>query len=195
MKKNILRIFTCVLALMVVSTTLAFAKSLEEKKAEIHQKVETTLEKLYQREPAAKRIIADAPGYGVFVNTGSQFGLFGSSHGRGMVFNQRTGEETYMKMGEYQLGLGFGIKEYALIFVFGNEEAINKFTKSGWKFTGEADAAATDSVNGGTIENAINVGDGIWMYQMTTKGLAAGLNLRGTEFYRDKSYYPEENKK
>ena len=193
MKKSLLRIFSCMLAVMMMTTGMAFAKkSLEERKAEIHEKVESTLEKLYEREPAAERIIDMAPGYAVFVNTGSQFGLFGSAHGRGIAFNSVSGEETYMKMGEYKLGLGIGIKEYALIFVFGTEEAADNFANSGWKFSGDAAASATDGEAGGAIENAVHVGDNIWMYQMTTEGLSVELNLRGTEYYRDKSYYPEE---
>ena len=48
MKKSLLRIFSCMLAVMMMTTGMAFAKkSLEERKAEIHEKVESTLEKLY----------------------------------------------------------------------------------------------------------------------------------------------------
>jgi lipid-binding SYLF domain-containing protein len=166
------------------------AASLEDRKAELQQKTETTLQKLYQKEPQAQQVIEKCAGYAVFNNTGFKLGILGGAHGRGMAVNNRTGEEVYMKMGEYQAGLGLGIKEYAVIFVFGTEEAWSKFVNSGWKFNGQATAAADDGVNGGALDGAVMIGDRIWIYQMTTKGLALELAVKGTEYYRDKSFYP-----
>ena len=55
-----------------------------------------------------------------------------------------------------------------------------------WSFGGQAAVAANDGVNGGSFEGAVQAAPEIFVYQMTTKGLAAELFLKGTNYYRDK---------
>ena len=50
----------------------------------------------------------------------------------------------------------------------------------------KAEMSATDGVNGDSFEGAIQVAPGIWVYQLTTKGLSMSLALKGTNYYRDK---------
>ena len=193
-KKKMWRILSLCLLFCLV-TSVVSAASLEARKTELRQKTEQTLQKLYQREPKAQVILEQSAGYAVFNNTGFKLGIFGSAHGRGMAVDNRTKEEVYMRMGEYQAGLGLGIKEYAVIFVFAREADWKNFVTSGWKFNGQATAAADDGVNGGAMEGALSVADGIWIYQLTTKGLAFELAVKGTEYYRDKSFYEKADKK
>ena len=173
----------CVLMVSVVS-----AASLEERKTELREKTVATLDKLYERQPSARNAIEQAAGYAVFNNTGYKLGLFGSSHGRGMAINNGSGQEVFMRMQEYQAGFGLGVKEYAAIFVFGNEEVWNQFVNAGWKFGGDATASADDGVNGDSLQGSLIVAPGIWLYQMTTKGLALELAVRGTNYYRDHDF-------
>ena len=84
------------------------------------------------------------------------------------------------------VGLGFGAKEYALVFAFIDRDAWNKFTSDKWSYGAQADAAARDGVNGGSFEGAVQAAPGIFVYQMTTRGLAVELSLKGTNYYRDK---------
>lgn len=196
MRKSLWRLtmVLCVLLTLFGATASAKKLTLEQRKTEIHQKVETTLGKLYKNEPKAQNAVTKAAGYAVFVNTGYKLGIVGSSHGRGLAVNNVTGKEVYMRTQEYQAGLGIGAKEYSLVFVFGNQDAWESFTKKGWSFGGQGTVAATDGVAGGTMEGAFQVAPGIWVYQMTTKGLAMELGLKGTNYYRDKSFYPKEHK-
>ena len=75
---------------------------------------------------------------------------------------------------------------YALIFAFIDRTAWNKFTSSEWSYGGQVDAAVNDGVNGGSFEGAVQAAPGIFVYQMTTKGLTVELSLKGTNYYRDK---------
>lgn len=97
-----------------------------------------------------------------------------------------------MRMQEYQAGIGLGVKEYAIIFVFGTQDAWQSFVAHGWNFDTQATAAATDGSAGGSLEGAIYIGSDVWIYQMTTKGLAAELALKGTNYYRDKDFDKEK---
>lgn len=70
-------------------------------------------------------------------------------------------------MKEYQAGLGLGIKEYGIIFVFTDSD-LQIFVQSAGRL-GTATAVADDGISGGALEGAIHVDNGVWMYQMTTK--------------------------
>ena len=172
--------------IFLMATSAAFAATVQEQRQETRQKVADTLNKLYERKPSARTALKYAEGYAVFASSGIKLGVIGSSHGRGLAHNNKTGEDIFMRMKEYQAGLGIGAKEYALIFAFIDRTAWNKFTSSQWSYGGQADVAANDSVNGGAFEGAVQAESGIFVYQMTTKGLAAELSLKGTNYYRDK---------
>ena len=113
---KIIKIVLTLLVIVLMADTTVFAASAARQRAEINQKTKSTLEQLYQKQPKARQVIANSKGYAVFKNTGFKLGILGSSHGRGMAVNNLTGEKVYMKMKEYQAGLGLGIKEYTIIF-------------------------------------------------------------------------------
>ena len=194
MKKSYWKILLCFTLLLTMCFATVSATTLEQRKAEIHQKVAVTLDKLYGEQPKSKAAIANAAGYAVFVNTGYQLGLFGSSHGRGMAVNNDTKQEVYMRMKEYKVGLGLGIKEYSLVFVFNNQNTWQTFVDKGWNFGGEATGAISDGVTGGALEGAFQVAPGVWLYQMTTKGLSMDLSIKGTNYYKDMDFYPKQKK-
>ena len=186
MKKSrwLILMLTSIIFLMAASP--AFAATVQEQRRETRQKVADTLNKLYERKPSARTALKYAEGYAVFASSGVKLGIIGGSHGRGLAHNNKTGEDIFMRMKEYQAGLGIGAKEYALIFAFIDRAAWNKFTSSEWSYGGQADVAVNDGVNGGAFEGAVQAASGIFVYQMTTKGLAAELSLKGTNYYRDK---------
>lgn len=172
--------------MVLAMASAAFAATVQEQRRETRQKVSDTLNKLYERKPSARTALKNAEGYAVFVSSGVKLGILGDSHGRGLAHNNKTGEDIFMRMKEFQVGLGVGAKEYALIFAFIDRAAWNKFTSSKWSYGGQADVAANDGVNGGSFEGAVQAEPGIFVYQMTTKGLAVELSLKGTNYYRDK---------
>lgn len=188
MRVSMGRILVIFMVLTALLTATAAAASIEDRKQELRDKTTMTLKRLYEKQPQAQYAIEHAAGYAVFNNTGYKLGIFGSAHGRGMAVNNRTQQEVFMRMQEYQAGLGIGIKEYAVIFVFSTEEAWTNFVEKGWNFGAQATAAADDGANGGSLEGAVQIAPGVWIYQMTTKGLAAELAVKGTNYYRDKDF-------
>ena len=102
-----------------------------------------------------------------------------------MAVNSKTKLETSMKMVSAGAGLGFGVKDYRLIFVFANVEAFTKFLDPGWSGSGHADAAAKVGKSGDAYSGAAEVAPGIFVYQITTNGLALQLTLQGTKYSKD----------
>ena len=194
MKKSV--IWLMVMTLLCLMTSVAWAADADKnakeqvkivkERAEIDELSNKALANLYDRIPAAERVIQNSYAYATLSNTGMKLGWFGDAHGRGLAVNNETGEKVYMRLKESGVGIGLGIKEYDLIFVIGTEKAWNSFISGDIKFASSADAAASDGVTGGAIDGATFAAEGIWVYQMTTKGLALEASIKGTWIYADK---------
>lgn len=139
---------------------------------------------LYQSKQSAQAEVAAAPGYGVFSNANVSVILASFGGGHGVVHNNATGADTYMKMGEVGIGIGAGVKDYRIIFVFHDEQTLNDFVANGWAFGGQADAAAKASDKGGAVGGEAIL-DGVSVYQITESGLALQATVKGTKFWRD----------
>lgn len=174
-----------VFALILLIAAPAAGKTKEQKQAEVRQNAHETLAKLYQARPSAKATIKAAAGYAAFSNFGMKILLAGGGKGQGIAFDNRTQKVTYMKMLEVQAGLGMGVKKFRTIFVFETKAAMNQFINNGWEFGGQATAAAKSGDKGGSYQGAVQVMPGVWMYQLTDKGLALELTGKGTKYYKD----------
>ena len=161
------------------------AQEKAKEQGEIRTNTQKILERLYKAQPAAKTAVANGAGYAVFSNTGVKILFAGSGKGEGMAINNQTKKEIFMKMVELQAGLGFGVKKFSLIFVFDNDKVLDSFINSGWEFGGQATAAAKTGDKGAAMTGASSVSDGIWLYQMTDKGLAAEITVKSTKYYKD----------
>ena len=186
------KMFTLLMAALLVClmTATSFAATSQEKidkeRAEIDNLSVKALHNLYEKVSSAENVIHNCYAYATLSNTGMKLGLFGDAHGRGLAVNNTTGEKVYMRMKELGLGIGLGIKEYDLIFVIGTEQAWKTFISGDIKFASSADASASDGQAGGAVEGASIAANGIWVYQMTKKGLSLDASIKGTKIYADK---------
>ena len=183
---RILIVLVCIAGVATVAVA-DDEKDKEKERTQIRQMSHKTLARLYKEEPPAKAAVKKAYGYAVFSNTGIKILLAGSGKGEGVAVRNQDKTETFMKMFEIQAGLGMGVKKFQVIFVFDNQKAFDGFVNSGWEFGGQADAAAkTSPEKGGSMAGAASVSEGVWMYQLTDKGLALELTGKGTKYSKDK---------
>jgi lipid-binding SYLF domain-containing protein len=174
------------LALVCALALSAHAQTDKEKQQkQIRNMAQDTLQRLYKAEPKAKALVQHATGYAVFSDVGVKILFAGSGDGKGIAVNNRSKHETFMKMFEVQAGLGMGVDKFRVVFVFDNEKAFDSFVNSGWEFGDQATAAAKAGDKGGAMSGAMSVADGVWMYQLTTNGLAVELSATGTKYYKD----------
>jgi lipid-binding SYLF domain-containing protein len=171
----------CALAVMAH----AVDTKIETKQKEIRAMAQDTLHRLYKADPKAKAAVEKAAGYAVFSNLGVKILVAGSGNGQGIAVDNKSKHETFMKMLELQAGLGMGVKKFRVVFVFDNGKALNSFVNSGWQFGGQSTAAAKVGGKGGAMAGAVSVSDGVWMYQLTDKGLAAEITAKSTKYYKD----------
>jgi lipid-binding SYLF domain-containing protein len=172
-------------AVILLVAAPSFAETKEQKQAKVRKNANETLARLYKARPSARATINAAAGYAAFSNFGMKILLAGGGKGQGLAFDNRTQKVTYMKMLEVQAGLGMGIKKFRTIFVFETKDAMNHFINNGWEFGGQATAAAKSGDKGGSYQGAVQVMPGVWMYQLTDKGLALELTGKGTKYYKD----------
>jgi lipid-binding SYLF domain-containing protein len=174
-----------VIALMLTTALTVFAESKEEKQAKARKKANETLQKFYEKHPSAQAAVKKAVGYAVFNNGGAKILFAGGGRGSGMAFENATQKVTFMKMREIQAGLGFGVKKFSVLFVFETKKAFDNFIEGNWEFGGQTTAAAKSGDGGGSLQGAGVVSEGVWMYQMTDKGVALELTAKSTKYRKD----------
>jgi len=180
------RTMSAVLALTLSMTGLSKAgDSPDEKREKARKMAAETLTDLYKLRPSAQAAIEKSAGYAVFNNMGTNLLLVSTARGTGIAVNSTNKSETFMKMISAGAGLGVGVKNYRVIFAFETPDALAKFIDSGWDASGQADAAAKTGEGGGAYSGATSVAPGVWVYQITKKGLALQLTLQGTKYYKD----------
>lgn len=159
-----------------------------EERKEIQEMREEVLKELYKLNPEAKAKIKKAAGYAVFSNVGVNLVFASFAGGHGIVVEKGTfkDKETYMKMGSAGIGLGLGVKDFRAVFVFSDDEALQKFVEQGWDFSGQADAAAKSDKKGAAGTAAGSVVPGVEIFQITKNGLALQATLQGTKYWKDK---------
>ena len=164
---------------------IALADKKDDQRAEVRKAVQQALEAVYKAQPAARKAVESAAGYAAFSNFGMKILIAGSGSGKGMAVNNKTKDETYMKMVEVQAGLGFGVKKFQLVWVFETEKALNDFVTTGWTIGAQATASAKSGEKGAAYQGAVAVAPGVWLYQLTGDSLALELTAKGTKYYKD----------
>ena len=181
-----LKMIASILSVALLSASSCIAADDNEEKREKSRKMSAeALQDLYKLEPTSQAAIQKAAGYAVFDNMGVNVLLLSTARGSGLAVNNRSKQETFMKMASAGAGLGIGAKDYVVVFVFENDKALTQFLDSGWSGSAQADAAAKAGEKGGAYSGAVEVAPGVWVYQITKNGLALQLTLQGTKYYKD----------
>ena len=157
----------------------------DKQRKELQEARTNALNKLYQERPEAREALRSSKGYAVFSSIGVNLFLVSTERGGGILRDNVRGQDIYMKMFSAGGGWGMGVKDFALIFVFHTQAAMDQFQDEGWDFSGQADASAESGEQGMGTEAAVTVVPGTSIYQLTEAGLALQATLKGTKFWRD----------
>ena len=173
-------------AIVALTAGLSVAKdSPDQQREKIRKMANATLTDLYELQPASRTAVQNSAGYAVFSNLGTNVLLLSTARGAGVAVNSKTRQETFMKMISAGAGLGVGVKDYRAIFIFETDAALAKFLDSGWAGETQADAAAKTKTSGGAYSGAAMAAPGVWVYQITKKGLALQVTLQGTKYSKN----------
>lgn len=173
-----------VLCYLLLTSMVMAAGDKKAIQAELRKIRQDTLEELYRIDPKAKQRIRGAAGYGVFAVTGAHVLFLGGSGGYGVVRDNLTGRDSFMRMAAVSAGLGVGFKDARTLLVFTKREVLKEFVEHGWTFGGEAQATAKVEGQGGDLSEREVVG-GIEVYQFTQAGLMAKGTVQGSKYWKD----------
>jgi len=156
------------MSLALVSSAQAFlfgpkGDSTAEKKANIRKQRDEMLAQLYATNPDMKKVLKKAAGYATFKQVNVNLFLLATANGYGVVIDNKAGMDTFMLMASLGGGIGAGVKDVRVIFVFHDPQLMKQFVQEGWQVGGQADAAAK--------------------YQDT--GISAEQNVKGGVSFRD----------
>jgi lipid-binding SYLF domain-containing protein len=183
------------LIVFLLISGVSIAKDSPDKKREKARKMAAeTLKNLYKLQPSSKAAVEKSAGYAVFNNMGTNLLLLSTARGAGIAINSKTKKEVFMKMISAGAGIGIGVKDYRVVFIFENDNALNKFIDSGWAAETQADADAKANQKGAGLSGAVMIAPGVWVYQITKNGLALQLTLQGTKYYKDDDLNNPEKK-
>jgi lipid-binding SYLF domain-containing protein len=181
---NILTSILIISTILISGCVSTDKSTTSEKRQAVLTMKSKVLSDLYKLKPDVRSQIASAPGYAVFsnVNINLLFASFGG--GQGIVKNNNSGKNTFMKMGEVGVGLGLGAKDFRIIFVFHNKAVMKRFIEQGWAVGAQTDAAAKANDKGAAVGGEITLDD-MTVYQLTESGLALQATVKGTKYWKD----------
>jgi len=186
MPKRKLLLATVLLALFLNSCTTTGLNSgtPAQRRDGVQSMRQDVLKELYELKPDTRAQLNSAAGYAVFANANINiiFASFGG--GYGVVRDNQSSHDTYMRMGEIGIGLGAGVKDFRAVFVFHNAAALARFMDFGVSVGGQADAAAKAGDLGAAVSGEA-VLDNVTVYQLTQSGLALQATVKGTRYWRD----------
>jgi lipid-binding SYLF domain-containing protein len=194
MKTKVTMLFV-VMAVLVAGCSRPKGDTFADKRAYAQDMKEKSINELYQKKPITREKIGNAAGYGVFSNININLLLLSTGNGYGVVHNNETGEDVYMKMGTIGAGLGLGARDFRAVIIFKSPKALDTFVNKGWEWGGHADAAAKSGEKGGAANAAGDITADMEIYQFVESGIALQATLAGTKYWRDKdlSPRPEDN--
>ena len=156
----------------------------EERRQSIQSMREEVLAELYAIKPDTRAQLNTSAGFAVFSNANINliFASFGG--GIGVIHDNNSGADTFMRMGEIGVGIGAGVKDFRAVFVFHDADTLERFLDVGIAVGGQADAAAKAGDLGIAVGGEAVI-DNISVYQLTQSGLALQAMVKGTYYWKD----------
>ncbi|MBS0187625.1 MAG: hypothetical protein JSS51_06120 [Planctomycetes bacterium] len=137
--------------------------SVSDKQQTIQSQSADMLQQLYALKPELQDVVKNAAGYATFKKTDVKLFLVASGTGYGLLHNNTTGQDTYMDVASLGGGVGMGVSDLRVIFIFTDPAVMNQFLTQGFQFGAGADANA----------------------QLNNTGVSASQSARGSVDFND----------
>ena len=145
---------------------------------------DATLKRLYKVKPAVRNEIAKADGYAVFDANQANVILLVAGTGEGVLVDNDTGQNTFMKMKRLGTGPGVGFKKYKQVLVFKSRKLVDTFKTVGADVTASSDATfkLSEHNEGKGIDGVVSLDPMVSVYQITDKGALLQANWGGMAY-------------
>lgn len=185
MKPGSVIVIVLLSALILTGCMSPGGKTAADQRYEARKMAADGLNMLYEKTPDLKEEIVAAAGYGVYKNLGVQVFIPSTESGWGVIHNNRTGKDTYMKLLSIGLGLGFGVRDFRAVLVFDSQQSIADFINSGWGGNGQANAAFRFGDVGDSAAAAAELMPGVKLYKFTVNGVVLQATFQGSKTWQN----------
>ena len=181
-----MRLWTHILAVLLL-VGCAKGDTPAEQRNHIQQMRQQTLSTLYGQDAGTRQEVARSKGYAVFTNVNNNLLVLSAGSGYGVLRDNRTGRDTYMKMATAGMGNGMGIKKFQAVIIFNDAAALDRFITTGFDASAQADLAAKSADDGKVVVSEAANADfqKVKMYQLTEKGVAVQATMQGYKYWPD----------
>jgi lipid-binding SYLF domain-containing protein len=128
--------------------------SAEEKRQVIRQQRDEVLADLCNAKPELKERVKKAAGYATFKQTDMNLFILASGRGYGVLKDNKTGKDTFMCVASLGTGIGMGVKDLRVVFIFNDAKIMQQFIEQGWQVGGKGDVSAKYKDTGVSAEAA-----------------------------------------
>lgn len=112
-----------------------------EKKAYTISVRDEALAELYAREPDARAKLESAPGYVFMSGFSLHPGILTFANAYGIVQNNKTGQQTHIRLTRMGIGPGIAVKGYYIVVLLNSDEAVKAVEEGRWSGGGLAEAS------------------------------------------------------
>jgi lipid-binding SYLF domain-containing protein len=148
------------------------------------------LEDFYATKPEIKEELAKAVGYAVFDASQVNIVLFVGGLGGGVLVENGTGKETFMKMTRAGTGPGVGYKKFRQLMVFKDRALFDNFRSLGADIGASADATMKIGGKGVAVDPNVSFNPLLSIYQITDSGALLQANWGGVAYVPDADLNP-----
>jgi lipid-binding SYLF domain-containing protein len=144
-----------------------------------------TRDDFYATKPEVKDEVANAVGYAVFDASQVNLVLFVGGLGAGMLVENESGKETFMRMKRAGTGPGVGYKSFRQLMVFKDHSLFDNFRRLGADVGASADATMKIGEKGVTVDLNVSFNPLLSVYQITDRGALLQANWGGVAYLPD----------
>jgi len=148
------------------------------------------LEDFYATKPEIKEELTKAVGYAVFDASQVNIVLFVGGMGGGVLVENGTGKETFMKMRRVGTGPGIGYKTFRQLIVFKDRSLLDQFRTLGADVGASADATMKIGEKGIAFDPNVSFNPQLSVYQITDRGVLLQANWGGVAYQPDGDLNP-----
>jgi lipid-binding SYLF domain-containing protein len=144
----------------------------------------------YATKPEIKEELAKAVGYAVFDASQVNIVLFVGGLGGGVLVENGTGKQTFMKMTRAGTGPGVGYKKFRQLIVFKDRTLFDNFRTIGADIGASADATMKIGGTGVAVDPNVSFNPLLSIYQITDSGALLQANWGGVAYLPDTDLNP-----
>jgi len=152
-----LLLLTPILLLMLQACTSIPVEQRADRRAQIYNEAQDTIEKLIAQDPSIATKLENAAGYFVSQVSAAHVAVLGGGQGIGVLVENQTGDRTYLNVKRFDLGAGLGVRYFRVLMIIEDQAKLADI-RNGITFRGVgSNLAAGEKAN----EALSTVGKGI----------------------------------